>query len=499
MLPVLLLSGLILALSISGATSASATLKFLEETEKIVNESSDSVIRLTVGREGDPINITALVRLEGEDTGDFEDPERPFFLTTTESQKIIFISVKNDDLPEADETFTFTLEVQDSSNGVTVGKPNKATITILSNDNAFGIIAFNSTEEIIVSEPRGTNLAVPLTLIREKGTYGTVTVYYEISGGPNPASDDLSPDHGNITIPVGRSSVQLSILIKDDQIPEDDEVFSVRLTDVAGGALLRPNASSVQLRIRRNDSPLRFSHTILTVPETAAVIALSVTRGQVTDDGPLVGSFDSQVSVDYMVVQVGATLGADFFDLQPVRTVTFAPFVNKTSLLFNIIDDTYPEIAESFRVILLEDTIRGDAVLVQPTEVQVTIEPNDKAYGVLSLSSSVVIQPLIIDEDLTTRFEGIVIVRNGGSFGNVSANWTITRNSSIKAPVFDDLSPNFGTVRFDARQVTAVIPLNIVNDNLTEEAEAFVFKLLRDSVTGNAEVDEPMDSWPPLG
>lgn len=33
---------------------------------------------------------------------------------------------------------------QSSSNGVTVGTPNTATITILSNDNAFGIISFNS-------------------------------------------------------------------------------------------------------------------------------------------------------------------------------------------------------------------------------------------------------------------------------------------------------------------------------------------------------------------
>lgn len=80
-----------------------------------------------------------------------------------------------------------------------------------------------------------------------------------------------------------------------DQIPEDDEVFSVRLTGVAGGALLRSNASSVQLRIRRNDSPLRFSHSILVVPESAGVIAINVTRGLLTEDGPLVGSVDSEV------------------------------------------------------------------------------------------------------------------------------------------------------------------------------------------------------------
>lgn len=79
------------------------------------------------------------------------------------------------------------------------------------------------------------------------------------------------------------------------QIPEDDEVFSVRLTGVAGGALLSSNASSVQLRIRRNDSPLRFAHSIMAVPESAGVIALNVTRGRLTEDGPLVGSVDTEV------------------------------------------------------------------------------------------------------------------------------------------------------------------------------------------------------------
>lgn len=91
------------------------------------------------------------------------------------------------------------------------------------------------------------------------------------------------------------------------------------------------------------------------------------------------------------------------------------------------------------------------------------------------------------------RFDGIVIVRNGGSYGDVSANWSISRNSSDHSPVSDDLRPTAGTVRFTAGQVTAVIPINIVADDLPEEAEAFVLKLLPNTVTGNAEVDEPME------
>lgn len=61
MLPVLLLAGLILALSIPGTASESATLRFLGQTEFVVDESSTAVVRLVVERVGDPVNVTALV------------------------------------------------------------------------------------------------------------------------------------------------------------------------------------------------------------------------------------------------------------------------------------------------------------------------------------------------------------------------------------------------------------------------------------------------------
>uniref|UniRef100_A0A669EYL3 Adhesion G-protein coupled receptor V1 n=1 Tax=Oreochromis niloticus TaxID=8128 RepID=A0A669EYL3_ORENI len=454
MLPAFLLAGLILALSIPGTTSESATLRFLGQTDFVVNESSTAVVRLVIERVGDPVNVTALVLLEGVDTGDFEAINAAAFLLSSESSKTIFIAVKDDDLPEADETFTFNLMLQVRAHRFS------ASWCV----SVFMFSFFSSqTEEIIVDEPRGGNRYVPLTLIREKGTYGTVTVNFEV-----------------------RSCV-----------PEDDEVFSVRLTGVAGGALLKPNASSVWLRILRNDSPLRFSHTVMAVPESAAVIALNVTRGRLTEDGPLIGSVDTEVSVDYMVVSGeglgSATPAVDFFDLQPVRRVTFPPFVYKTSLLFNISDDNVPELAESFHLVLLEDTIRGDAVLVSPNSVQVTIEPNDKPHGVLSISSSTLVRPISINEDLTQRFDGIVIVRIGGSYGEVSANWSISRNSSDRSPVSDDLRPEVGQVRFAAGDKTAIIQINIVADDQPEEAEAFIFKLLPSTVTGNAEVDEPIE------
>ncbi|XP_053084899.1 adhesion G-protein coupled receptor V1 isoform X1 [Pangasianodon hypophthalmus] len=493
---VLALAGLFLVLLFPGARSESAELRFQGQTEFVVNESSRAIVRLVVERVGDPINVTALVLLQGEDTGDFEATTAAAFLLSSESSKTIFIAVKDDDLPEADETFVFNLRLQSSSNGVTVGTPNTARITILSNDNAFGIISFNSTKLITVEEPKGRNLYVPLTLIREKGTYGSVTVNFEIFGGPNPASEDLSPDRGNLTIPPGQAVVVFSILIHDDKVPEDDEIFTVQLTGVAGGALLNHNSTSVQIKISRNDAPVRFLQPSFAVSESAGVINLTVTRGR-TDDGFLIGSDDGEVSVMYAIVTgngaASATLLEDFVDLQPKRVVIFPPRIYEAVLRFNIIDDRVPEIAESFQVVLLEETLVGDAVLVSPSFVQVTIEPNDKPYGVLSISSPPPTQPVMINEDTTMRFEGITIVRNGGTHGIVSVNWTITRNSTDKTPVSSDLSPVSGTLVFAEGQMSAILRLNITQDDLPEEAEAFLLRLIPQSVQGGAEVDEPME------
>ena len=176
-----------------------------------------------------------------------------------------------------------------------------------------------------------------------------------------------------------------------------------------GGALLNPNASLVQLKIRRNDSPLRFSLPLLVVPESAGVLSLTVTRGRLSSDdaAPPVGSDDGEVLVDYAVVSGegpgSATPGRDFVDLQANRTIRFPPRVYEARLLFNVTDDAVPEIAESFQVVLLEETVRGDAVLVAPHALLVTIEPNDKPHGVLSISGSPLAQPIAIDEDATQR------------------------------------------------------------------------------------------------
>ncbi|KAM9251115.1 adhesion G-protein coupled receptor V1 [Cariama cristata] len=490
-----LLVYLLLALLIHFA-SGETEVKFSGQTEFVVNETSTTVIRLVIERTGKPANITAIVSIDGEDTGDFFDTYAAAFIPDTETNRTVYISVCDDDLPEADETFTFYLTLPKPSARIKLGSPKSVTVTILSNDNAFGIISFNMSALITVNEPRGRNECVPLTLIRERGTYGTVIVNFEIEDGPNPAEEDFSPARGNITFTPGRSMLIYNLTVLDDQIPENDELFVVHLRSVEGGAEINNTKNSVQITIKKNDSPVRFVQSAYIVPEEVDVVTIQVVRGKDVS-GKLVGPDEHDVSVSYAIITGNSTahaqLNVDFLDLQPNTTIVFPPLVHETYMKFKILDDAIPEIAETFQIMLLKDTLQGDAVLVNPSVVHVTIQPNDKPYGVLSINSILFAQTVIIDEDQISRFEGITIVRNGGTHGNVSVTWVIIRNSSDSSPVNADLIPETGEICFDQGQMLVTLALNIINDDIPEEAEPYLLKLLAHTIQGGAEVSEPSE------
>ncbi|NWX90484.1 GPR98 protein, partial [Nothoprocta pentlandii] len=477
-------------------TSGETEVRFSGQTEFVVNETSTTVIRLVIERTGEPANVTAIVSLYGEDTGDFFDTYAAAYIPDTETNRTVYISVCDDDLPEADETFIFYLTLPKPSARVKLGSPKSVTVTILSNDNAFGIISFNMSALITVNEPRGRNESVPLTLIRERGTYGTVIVTFEVTDGPNPAEEDLSPVKGNITFAPGKSMLIYNLTVLDDQIPENDELFVVHLRSVEGGAEINTTKNSVQINITKNDSPVRFVQSAYMVPEEVDVLTIEVLRGR-DDSGRLIGPDESEVSVSYAIItgnsSAHAQLNLDFLDLQPNTTIIFPPLVHETFMKFKILDDAIPEIAETFQIMLLKDTLQGDAVLVNPSVVHVTIKPNDKPYGVLSINSILFTRAVIIDEDQISRFEGITIVRNGGTHGNVSVTWIITRNSSDPSPVTADLIPESGELCFVQGQMLAAIPLHIINDEIPEEAEPYLLKLLPHTIQGGAEVSDPFE------
>lgn len=86
-----------------------------EECVKSVKWVQNNIIEDSGGRKRWH-SVVYLLQIDGENTGDFFDTYAAAFIPDTETNRTVYISVCDDDLPEADETFTFYLTLPVSFN-----------------------------------------------------------------------------------------------------------------------------------------------------------------------------------------------------------------------------------------------------------------------------------------------------------------------------------------------------------------------------------------------
>ncbi|XP_038076858.1 adhesion G-protein coupled receptor V1-like isoform X2 [Patiria miniata] len=475
----------LLMLLVSTVSSQSATVSFVESAITI-QEGGAATVR--VQKTGDsPGEVRVVVGFQDQMAANADFVGNNFVLSfpagsATSVQEGTFYS-SDDDNPEPDEPFSVTMTV--ISGGAVIGDPSTTTVTIAANDDAFGVIGFDVVSPMRVTEEQSsTTLLLPLK--RERGTFGLVAVTYQITGGSGTASGDLTPVTGSVTISQGISTDALRIVILADLIPEDDEEFTVELTSVSGGATLNSSSQSVLLIINANDSPLRFAQPQYSFPENAGTVTVEVQRGLDTDGLTPLGPSDQTVTVEYWFYSGSAELGVDCVVTN--GSLGFSPGEMTKTISIAILDDPTPELAEEFSISLANPST--NAVLVEPVTTVVAILPNDDQHGVLSLSSenSGSSPKAVINEDTTFSTSSFTVVREGGTFGEVSIDYIITRNDSSSAPIVADLAPASGTVTLPEGQRSQSIPINIIDDPVPEEAEQFIISLLPDSVTGGASV-----------
>ena len=89
-------------------------------------------------------------------------------------------TVIEDNTPEPNITYSVQVFIQ--SGIATIGADNTAYVTILSNDDPYGIIQFqNANERIAVEEPlQGQQSIATFNIERRKGTIGTSTVFWQV-------------------------------------------------------------------------------------------------------------------------------------------------------------------------------------------------------------------------------------------------------------------------------------------------------------------------------
>ena len=288
--------------------------------------------------------------------------------------------------------------------------------------------------------------------------------------------DDISTVMGEVVFQDQISVEEIVVSILADDLPEDDEQFSVRLLSVTGGGMLSSTNITASLTIQENDSPIRFSQSVYRVDESDGVVNITITRG-LLEDGSQVGPINETTTVVLLTIDLNGTAspGQDYTTVQ--RIITFDPGVTTVTEQVYIIDDTEQEGDENFWVAL---SVPGSStVLYPPFNAMVVIEFSDDPGGVVTFVS---MDNETISEDASTgdTTATFVVERSDGATGDITVSWTIVDSQNNLAAA--DFTPPNGNVTILDGESHAVLTISPYDDSLPETPE--VFTVMLDAIVG---------------
>ncbi|MCE9613742.1 MAG: S8 family serine peptidase [Lentisphaerae bacterium] len=158
--------------------------------------------------------------------------------------RTVNIPIVNDALDESDESFTVWIS---GATGALLGATTQAVVTIADEDGP-GTIEFEAASYRVPEDVGSATVAV----VRRYGTDGDVSVNYSTSNGTAEAGSDFSNTVGTLVFMSGEVRRLIPVPVLDDAGPEPDERFALRLSGVAGGAVLGPG-STAMVTIAAND------------------------------------------------------------------------------------------------------------------------------------------------------------------------------------------------------------------------------------------------------
>lgn len=316
-----------------------------------------------------------------------------------------------------------------------------------------GSVQFAS-DALTVSE-NGSEALIEVT--RTEGSEGTLTVAYASANGTASADADYSAVSGMLTFAPGVTTQMIRVPIKEDNIAESQETFTITLNSVSLGAVLGMPAT-VTVTIDDNEPTPQISIADTTVTE--ANDGLNTAIFMVTLSGPSA----VPITVNFVTEDGSARVGSDYQAAS--GTVTFDPGTVSQTINVTVIGDTLLEADETFTVKLsnasnatIADGLAGGKIV-----------NNDDTLPVISI------------DDVRV---------NEGNSGDTQATLTVSLAALSGLDVTFDLMTIDGTAKagsdyraFAAKSLvipagtrTKTVNVDIIGDSLDEQDETFSLTL----------------------
>lgn len=413
------------------------------------SEGEDVII--TVTRTGEDLSGTDTVEYSTSDgtagSSDYTGASGTLTFGSGESAKTITVSSLEDVVVEGDESFTVSLS--NPAGDASLVSPTSTVVTISDDDAEIYLRA--STETVSEGD------MITVYVDRAGDRTGIDTIDYALVSGT--ADDtDYETISGVLTFASGDSTKSISISTVDDTLDEEDESFSVVLSNPVGSAVLgAQDTSTVTIIDNDEGTEINLNSSVETVSE-GDTITVYVNR---------TGNLSGIDTIDYALVS-GTADDTDYIDIQ--GTLTFSSGDSSKNISISTIDDTLDEADESFSVVLSNPV--GNALLGTQNVSAVTITDND-ADSVIGFASEV---SGVTEGDSTI----INVYRSGYLEGIDSVDYTVTHATTTSA----DLAEASGTLTFAAGETEQIIEVVLEDDTVIETEETFTVAL--SNPAGNA-------------
>jgi chitinase len=364
----------------------------------------------------------------------------------------ISIAILGDNLQEGTETFQ-----------VNLSSPVNATIldgqgigTIYDNEGPTAVIVTDAS----AGEAAGT---MSFSVLLTSGSVGSVTMDYATADGTAVAGSDYTSKTGSLTFTTGQTSKSVSVTIASDALSENDETFTLSVSNVVGAAV---TASTGTGTIADDD------------PEPDLSIAdASVTEGDAGDATmsfavTLSAASGREVTVDYATADASALAGSDYTTTS--GTLTFAAGETTKSVDVPVTGETIHEGDETFAVSLSAPDNAGTA----DADAVGTITDDDPvpSFSIDDVS--------VAEGDAGTSTATFTVTMSNPSATDASVDWATADGTAIAG---SDYEAGGATLTFLAGEVSHTVDVTVDADVVDEPDETFDVTL--GTATGATVVD----------
>jgi len=381
-------------------------------------------------------------------TNDYEAASGTVTFSPGVLQQSITVTVNGDDFPGPNETFFVNLT---SPVGALLQSPTQATGTIENDDGP--VLTVATTD--VVEGAAGDNVTAAFEVTMTETSADDVTVQYTTQDGTATAPDDYLATSGTLTIAAGGLSGTVSVPIVGDDIGEEDETFTLTLSN-AVGATLAVAAAATAVTIIDDDLP---DLTVTTTP---------VLEGEAGDNvsalfqATLSQAADTVVTVTYTTQDGTATAPGDY--ASTTGTLTIAKGAVSGTVAVPIVGDNVAEADETFTLALSDVVGARLAVAAVPATIR-------------------------NDEDSVLTLAGAT-VSEGAAGAGVQATFNATLSHPVDRAVtvayatqdgtalqVQDYVAKSGTLTIPAGLLSGTVSVAIVGDDVAEDEETFTLAL----------------------